>query len=165
MLLFFLLLLLIPAICTSCRNRRETADIDPDPGHLISFHYIYGSFRYNNFKYSLQRKPGKQGAESLFFQAEGYSNGHFAVEAELDEAVLAELVHIMTEENIFAWDGFEKYNMEVRDGFSFELRAIFAKKSVRARGYMHEPANFRAGHRRLAAYLLELAQNLRKELP
>lgn len=134
-----------------------------EAGRLLSFSYRYSTFRYRAFVYTVTRETGEDGAERIHFKAEGYSDGLISVEEEIGEAVVDEVVRIMAEEDIFAWDGFKKYDKEVLDGFSFDLRARFEHRDIKASGYVSRPANFKGGHDRLSAYLLELAQSFGKE--
>jgi hypothetical protein len=106
-----------------------------------------------------QREIDDQGSDRIIFKAEGYAGGFINVEEEIGEAALEDIVQIMEEEDIFSWDGFDRSNQEIRDGFSFELDARFENRDVRARGYMERPENFRQGHEKLADYLLRLAQS------
>lgn len=130
-----------------------------ESGKLISFNYLYGTFRYRPFEFTIERVIADDGVERIYFTAEGYDNGLISVNEEIEEAVLDDIVAIMKDENIFAWDGFDQSNTEVRDGFSFSLRAKFENRTVRANGYMKAPDNFKEGHQRLSEYLLSLAKN------
>jgi hypothetical protein len=165
LMLIFLLTFLILTFFTACSPpaKSQVAGPDPEVGQLISFQYTYGDFRYKSCIFTIKKELDETGAELILFEAEGYANGFFHVEDTVDESVLADLVKIMAEENIFAWDGFAKYRTEVKDGFSFSLIARFEKSHIKARGYVAKPANFKAGHERLSAYLLDLVQSCRHE--
>ena len=155
------LLIMGAALLSGCgyAHKEEEAGETMDAGRLISFYYSYTDFRYRPFIYTIERKADGQEREGVFFKAEGYSDGLISLEEEIEEAVLDDIVRIMEEENIFAWDGFRQYNTEIRDGFSFDMKAEFVNRAVTASGYMEEPENFKAGHQRLSEYLLKLAQS------
>lgn len=155
-----LLLVMCATLLCACADtqKEEEAGQTEDNGKLIFLHYIYTDFRYRPFEYTIERMMIDEERVGILFKAEGYSQGIIDVEAEIDEAVLDDIVRIMEEENIFAWDGFRQYNTEVRDGFSFSLNARFENRSILASGYMKEPENFKAGHRRLSDCLFQLAQ-------
>ncbi len=82
-------------------------------------------------------------------------------EDEVGATVLDDLAKIIEEENIFAWNGFNKnaHAKDVRDGFSFELRADFENLKINARGYVKRPENFKAGHDHLFGYLQNLVDS------
>ena len=161
MLILLLLSMAAALLCgCACFRKEEKAEETADMGRLISFYYSYSVFRYRPFEYTIERAADQEGKERILFKAEGYSQKLFSIEEEIDEAVLDDLVRIMEEENILAWDGFQQYNTEVRDGFSFTLRARFENRAINASGYMKEPENFKAGHQKLSGYLLGLAQSL-----
>ena len=163
--LILLLLAMAAALLGGCAcfRKEEKADETADTGRLISFYYSYNVFRSRPFEYTIERTPDQEGQERILFKAEGYSQNLFSIEEEIDEAVLEDLVRIMEEENILAWDGFRQYDMEVRDGFGFTLRAAFENRTITASGYMKEPENFKAGHQRLSDYLLTLVRSLEED--
>lgn len=159
------MLLLFPLLFVACSARQNTSLPDDRPGHLISLHYSYGGFRYRNSTFAINRQLDEQGLEKIVFRAEDFTGADIQLEKEIDDAILAELVQIIQEEDILAWDGFAKYNQKVRDGFQFNLQAKFSNRTIKASGYVTTPANFRAGHTRLSGYLLELARSFLEEEP
>ena len=156
LLALLILVLILAAVCgLSCRAPEE--ELPQDPCRLLSFEYIYSDFRYRPQSFSLRRAIGEGGEPCAFFKAEGYHAGIFNLEEAMESSVLDELAAILKEEAIFAWDGFDQRNTEVRDGFSFSLVAEFENRRIRARGYVNRPENFQKGHDRLSRYLLDLA--------
>ncbi len=155
------LLIMGTALLSACAysQKKEEAGEPMDAGRLTSFYYSYTDFRYRPFVYTLERKTDEEEKEWILFRAEGYSDGLIFLEEEIEETILDDIVRIMEEENIFAWDGFRQYNTEIRDGFSFDMKAEFENRAIMASGYMEEPENFEAGHQRLSEYLLKLAQS------
>lgn len=165
LLILYIVLIMIMALLFSCNNITKEKEIKNrgSAGKLISFSYIYGTFRYRPFEYTIKRIAGNNDEEHIYFKAEGYSENLISIEKEIDEVILNEITRIMEEENIFAWDGFKEQNKEVRDGFSFELRVRFENFDIKANGYMKEPENFKQGHERLSKYLLKLTQNFKED--
>ena len=155
------LLIMGAALLSACAysQKKEEAGEPMDAGRLTSFYYSYTDFRYRPFIYTIERKTDEEEKEWILFRAEGYSDGLIFLEEEIEETILDDIVRIMEEENIFAWDGFRQYNTEIRDGFSFDMKAEFENRAIIASGYMKEPENFEAGHQRLSEYLLKLAQS------
>ncbi len=161
----FLMITLSLVACGFSEEGRDNMNDTNDPnsgvgtdeaGRLISFEYMFSTFRYRPFVYSIRREISENGDERIFFKADGYSNGLIDVDTEIDETVIDQLVGIIEEENIFAWDGFDRHNKDVRDGFSFSLRVEFENKKIKASGYMEYPENFKESHERLSGYLLSL---------
>ncbi len=163
MLKLSVLLIIVIVLLTGCSFSQEEKKEKTEAGRLISFSYIYSNFRYRPFEYTIKRIIDDNGMEGILFKSEGYSEGLIYTEEEIEEAILDDIVRIMEEENIFAWNSFNKHNKVIRDGFSFELRAVFENLNVNASGYVEKPENFKEGHKRLSDYLLKLALSFRAE--
>ena len=160
-----ILLLIALALFAGCgfsENNAEVNDVTK-PGRLLSFSYSYSTFHYRPFEYAIAREVDKDGAEQIRFTAGGYSDGLISINTEIEETVLEDIARILTDENVFAWDGFKKYNQEVRDGFSFSLHAKFENAGIRASGYVERPENFKEGHAKLSEYLFNLTESFRSE--
>lgn len=160
---YLLLSLLILLFLVGCQSPHQPGE--ESRGRLMAFQYRYSSFRYRPFVYRVWRGEDEKGEERVFFRAEGYHHGIIDLEAEISQEVLEELVQIMEEEDIFSWHGFHESDKEVRDGFSFDFRADFEKGKIEASGYVKRPENFKSGHEKLTAYLLDLALSLGQDLP
>jgi len=75
--------------------------------------------------------------------------------------VLADLEKILKDNQIAAWNGFDKANRNILDGSYFTLEAQFSRASITAHGYMRWPPNFDAGAQALWDYLDDLARHPR----
>ena len=169
MLIILVVLLLMIALFAGCsifkglKGEEKPEQTPGPPGNLIELSYIYGDFRYHRFECNIKKITDEQGIERVFLKAEDFAYGDIVIEEEVEETVLNDLAKIIEEENIFAWNGFNKNAdaNDVRDGFSFELRAEFENYKIIARGYVKRPDNFKAGHDRLFGYLQNLVERYR----
>lgn len=160
-----ILLLMAIALFAGCGSGENNAEVNDvtETGRLLSFSYSYSTFHYRPFEYTIAREVDEDGTEQIRFTAGGYSDGLISIDTEIEEAVLDDIARILTDENVFAWDGFKKYNQEVRDGFSFSLNARFENAGIRASGYVERPENFKEGHAKLSEYLFNLTESFRSE--
>ncbi|MDR0840367.1 MAG: hypothetical protein LBN26_03145 [Christensenellaceae bacterium] len=138
------------------------ARLDPkNPGRMLSFAYEYGSFNGGQYEYSITREMDALGGEHLYFSAKGSNGVDLRAAAEIEQPVLEELASIFAAHNIYAWDGFNKRNDNILDGYGFSLSADFEGGSLAASGYEKEPRGYGAGHAALAGYLETLARGMK----
>ena len=130
-------------------------------GTLQSFEYNYGSFfdEYWNFQIVLIGTEAADGDAAVYqFIAKGHNRADADVEAYLTQSEVDQLIKILRDYDVYAWNGFSKIDKNILDGFSFSLEARFSDGSLKASGYMKYPKNFKEGHAALAEYLVSLAK-------
>ncbi|MCL1907538.1 MAG: hypothetical protein FWG08_06480 [Propionibacteriaceae bacterium] len=136
----------------------------PDPskaGSLKSFSYDYGSFNggYWAFQIQLGQNPEDPMGDLIYiFSARGSNGVELDVNKPVPGTVLDDIEQIMADHNIYSWDGFNKSDKAILDGYSFGLVAEFDNSTVVASGYMKYPKNYHEGHQALATYLNALAE-------
>ena len=132
-------------------------------GALTSFKYNCGSFHGGAYEFAIiniNEKADKADTVPIYrFIAEGLNGVDMYANSEVGENVLDDIKAIIVSEDIFAWDGFNKRNKDILDGYGFEFIAAFENGSIEANGYEHYPENHSQGHQTLTAYLEALADS------
>ena len=123
-----------------------------DTSALTVFEYDYGSFNGGERKYTIRA----EGAGYLF-TARGYNGVDLNVEAPVNRGDLDGLAAVIRDNGIASWDGFDKRDPNILDGYGFSLSAEFESWTLEAHGYEKYPQNYEAGHAALSAYLDGLA--------
>lgn len=107
-------------------------------GKIVGIQYSYGSFNGGYYDYKLTDENGK-----AHFVAQGGNGVELNIDKEVDPSVLEKLAEIINDYGIYRWDGFNKSDDDILDGFSFSLEVIYDDgKSIHANGYMKYPQNF-----------------------
>ena len=127
--------------------------VQQEPENLIGFSYSYGGYPGGRWEYNIQEKDGK-----LYLTARGWNGVDLDVNAEIPLSTLAQLESIIDEYDIVNWDGFDKQDSSVSDGYMFSLECVYSNRTVVAKGHMNYPPNYNAAHQALADYLDSLAQ-------
>ncbi|MCL1799370.1 MAG: hypothetical protein FWG23_06510 [Eggerthellaceae bacterium] len=134
-----------------------------DWGTLEYFEYRFGSFNEGQWEYRIERKEAKgeegKGATepTCLFTTRGYSSADMYMEEYVDASVLDDIAQIIAENGILSWDGFEKRDLDILDGFGFRLEAEFTEGALFATGYEKYPKDYSRGHQALSSYLDALA--------
>lgn len=107
-----------------------------------SFHFSYSVGNYTNasYSYDVELENGKYFA---IYKADGVSEED-AFKKEISKDTVLELEKILNEYKIYKWDGFNKSDEDVLDGYSFSLNYWNQnKEDIHASGYMMYPNNYR----------------------
>ena len=126
-------------------------------GGLRAFEYNYGSFFGGEWDFKIV--PEGEGDEVRYlFIARGYNGVDMDVEKYVDRGVMDELAEIISSSGVFSWDGFEKRDGNILDGYGFSLMAEYGDGSaIVASGYEKYPKKYDEGHAALSSYLMSLA--------
>ena len=139
----FGLLVISVFLITGCNKSNE---IKSD---IVSFKYYYGSGEGSIYEYTLSLKEDK-----VVFTAKGYNDVNLNIEKEIDKSYLKELANIINENKIYEWNGFNKHNKDVLDGYGFYLEVNYENGEViKANGYMEYPKNYDKSDKVLTAFL------------
>lgn len=116
---------------------------------INSFSYNYGSYNGGYYNYSITTNDNK-----VTLIAEGYNGVELNINKEIDNVYLEQLSKIINNNKIYEWDGFDKRDNSILDGYSFELIINYKDGSViEASGYMKYPKNYDTGHKALTDFL------------
>ena len=151
---------LLPPDATKPVDRLSQSEIEK-LGALTSFEYNYGSFNGGAYEFMIINiNETTSDAPVYRFIAEGSNGVDMYANAEVGADVLADLKEIIVSQNIFTWDGFDKRDKNLLDGYGFDLTVAFENGSIEASGYEKYPANHAQGHRALSEFLEALANSL-----
>ncbi|MDR1565046.1 MAG: hypothetical protein LBS74_08830 [Oscillospiraceae bacterium] len=147
--------LLISVLCivlllsfSGCASKEKDYDSE-----ITAFSYHFGSGEGVSWKYDIEPISGVQ-----TLTVTNFSGVEVAAERPVTAAQLTALNKIITDNQIYKWNKFNKSERNIMDGNSFSLSVTYANgKSIIASGYMKYPKNYDAGHAALAAYLADLA--------
>ncbi|MDR2957859.1 MAG: hypothetical protein LBU61_06770 [Coriobacteriales bacterium] len=145
-------------IALACFNCGFSGCISSPPeylGDLHEFAYEYGSFNggYRRFSITPSDNPDKGG---YLLTAEGFNGVDLNVETYINQDDVDTLTSIIKDNNIYAWDGFDRSDYNILDGYSFSLKVVYTESSIIAGGYEKFPSNYKQGHAALSAFLLSL---------
>lgn len=120
-----------------------------EPKEIESFEYNYGSYNGGYRKYKIYMEDSKR-----YISANGNNSINFNIEREIDKSVFDDISKIISENKIYNWDGFDKSDPDILDGYSFKLKLKYIDgEEINAKGYMKYPKNYADGHKNLSDYL------------
>lgn len=149
-----ILLFVCGFIFTLCACEKNRAEIPEDIGKLTAFSYEFGSFHGGYYDYIIQRKDG-----DLYLEGEGTNGADLDVHMKVDDQTLDDIVAILNKTDVYSWNGFDKRDNSILDGYSFSLSGTFERGDLSASGYEKYPQNYDAFHKALTGYLDELIKN------
>ena len=152
-------LAMLPAACGSkdFPDRKPPVSDPKNPGALSSFHYSYGSFFDGEWEYKVYERGG-----NAYILAKGMNGVDLNAASRVEASVLDDITGILKEYKMFKWDGFNKSDYDVMDGYGFGLSAVYGEQELIASGYMKYPRGYWEAHEALAGYLGRLAEGLKK---
>ena len=99
-------------------------------GEIVSFSFHHGSYFAGYANYNIEQKDGK-----VFYTAKGYNSLNFDINKEIDD--------VIQKYNVASWNGFNKSDDGVMDGYSFSLKVVYENGAeLTASGYMKYPNNY-----------------------
>ena len=139
----FGLLVISVFLITGCNKSNE---IKSD---IVSFTYNYGSYHGGYYKYNISKVE-----DDIIFTAKGSNGIKLDIDKKIDKSYLKELANIINENKIYEWNGFNKHNKDVLDGYGFYLEVNYENGEViKANGYMEYPKNYDKSNKVLTAFL------------
>ena len=138
-------------------DRKPPVDDPDNPGALTSFFYSCSSFFEGDCKYNIYQNDGNA---FMLVKMEGGDPKDLACRVEM--SVFDDITAILKEYRMFEWDGFNRYESEASDGYSFHLSAVFGERELIAAGYVKYPENYIEAHEALAGYLERLTESAEK---
>ena len=95
--------------------------------------------------------------DEYILTVEGFKNEKINVIKKLEKKDMEELSNIIDDNNIKDWDGYDKSDKNVYDGYGFTLEVKYKSgEALSAHGYMKYPKDYDEGHEKLEKYLLKL---------
>lgn len=118
-------------------------------GDIVSFEYNYGDYNGGYYNYKIYKQDDKN-----YIKAKGMNGIELNVEKEVDDTVLKDISKIVKDNRIYEWNGFDKKDSHILDGYSFSLTIKYSDgKEIKANGYMKYPNNYETNHKVLVDYL------------
>ncbi len=122
---------------------------DKNYDKITNFTYNYGSYNGGYYEYNIKKKKKKN-----IFTAKGYNGVNLNINKEIDEYYLEQLSKIIKETDIESWNGFNKKDNKILDGYSFNLKVEYKNgKTINASGYMKYPKNYKNTHKKIVKFL------------
>lgn len=123
----------------------------------ISYSGITGMSMYSNYRYEIVKKDGKYIATVKFDNEEEEST------FEVEEKDVKELEKKLNEYKVSRWNGFDKVDKRVLDGYSFSFSIhLDNEKEVYAHGYMKYPKRYSEVSGYLHSYFKESFERRKK---
>ena len=119
----------------------------------LDYSIYSGSIMNGNIYYKL-KCDNKCILESKLF---GFGEDEF-ISIEVDSKSIDEIIDVLNEVNVYAWNGFNKSNKNVLDGSSYSFNLITDKDTITAHGYMAYPKNFSITLKKICAVFDKLNQ-------
>ena len=127
----------------------------PYEGNIINFAFGDGSYNGGYYNYEVVRNADG----TVTFHAEGGNGVDLNVDKTIDPAYLDELAVLINEKGIYRWNGFDKSNNSIMDGYSFSISVIYDDgRTLHAYGYMKEPANYDYGQQAISDFFEPLCE-------
>jgi hypothetical protein len=118
------------------------------------FEYSYGSFFGGYYEYSISSEDKK-----MIFKAKGMNGVDLDIEKEITKDEIDDLLKLIVEEDLNSWNGFDKSDEDILDGYSFSLNIKFEDEYIiKAFGYEKYPENYDKRHEKIEKYLNELVE-------
>ncbi|WP_022766736.1 hypothetical protein [Butyrivibrio sp. XPD2006] len=125
-------------------------------GDITAFYYDYGSYFGGYYTYELVRRYDG----TVAFTATGGNGVDLDIYTYVDSSCLDELTEIVNESRIYTWNGFNKSDNGLMDGYGFSLAAGYSDgRILSAHGYGKEPSSYNEGHKALTAFFEKLCDN------
>lgn len=132
------------------REKKKTIEFEK-AGMLRCFHYDYGTMRDGQNSFTILQEGDHL---KCIYQKSFLENGEEErKEIDLPMNIMQHLKRVIKEERIFLWNGFQKSNSVMMDGYCFSLKADFDQYHLEASGIVMTPQNYDAGHEKLALFL------------
>lgn len=123
-------------------------------GDITGFSYHYGSFNGGYYDYDITSKDGV-----FHFVAKGMNGVDLNIDKDIDSAEIEKLSKIIDQYQLTSWNGFDKSDNSIMDGYSFSLNIYYSDgKKVKASGYMKYPKNYTKAHDALEVYFKDLTK-------
>ena len=141
--------------CNSIISTSRSVIDSKNPGHLISFSYYFGSYTLGYWEYKIYERNG-----NICFTAKGMNGIDLNAAGVVNATVMDDITRLFQEYKVFSWNGFSGSDLNVMDGYSFDLAAEYDEGELKAIGYEKYPSGYKEGHAVLAEYLAELAETI-----
>ena len=149
--ILFYIMLLTP-ILFSFNACESTGSPQSDTGRLIEFSYEFGGYTGGYWNYRVFEHEG-----NIYFEGLGSNGVMLNVKGEAPENSLHEIMEIIETYSIRRWNGFHESDIDIDDGYSFKISAVYENDTLNAYGHMLFPEGYDEGHQALAGYLDNLA--------
>ena len=148
----FLVLIAIMFVAVGCGTTGKRNDSE-----IIIFSYNYGDYSSGYYDFSVNLIDDK-----VYFSDKGMNGVELNItNYELDKYTLSDIAKIINDNEIYKWNGFDKSDNDIFDGYSFSLRVTYVDGGeIKAHGYMKYPSNYDEAHEKLANYLESLAKEI-----
>jgi hypothetical protein len=128
-------------------------------GDIEKFRYDFGSYFGGYYSYELERRYDG----TVAFEASGGNGVELNIYTYIDPAYLEELAQIVNESGIYTWNGFNKSDDGLMDGYGFTLEASYSDgRTLTADGYGKEPGSYNVGHQALSDFFDKLCNSYDK---
>ena len=139
-----ILILIVGVLLLVCYKKQEKYE-----GNIVSFEYNYGSYNGGYYNYKIYKQDDKS-----FIKAIGMDGIELNLDKEVDDTVLKDISKIVKDNKIYKWNGFDKKDSHILDGYGFTLKIKYSDgKEIKANGYMKYPNNYEINHKILVDYL------------
>lgn len=126
---------------TGCNKKTDS--------EVVKFSYNYGSYNGGYYEYAIN-KEGKK----VIYTARGMNGVSLNKNKEISKSYLKKLTKVIDKNGIVIWNGFNKSNNGVLDGYGFSLNVEYANgEKITAHGYMDYPSGYKKGHKALTKFL------------
>ena len=114
--IFSILFVVVLFAISGCKKKVQ---IESD---IISFEYNYGSYNGGYYDYKISVND-----DIASFAAKGSNGVNLDIDKEIDMSYLVSLSNIINDNKIYEWNGFNKHDNLVMDGYSFEFMQVVKK--------------------------------------
>lgn len=112
--------------------------------------YNCGSYFGGEYEFSIEYEE-----DTPYLLARGYNGIMLQYKQALTEEEMTQFAKNLVEANVASWNGFDKSDKDILDGYSFCLEIQYDEGTkLRAHGYMKYPKNYEAVHKALMDFFL-----------
>ena len=135
------IVMLVLFLFTGCKKKINS--------EVVKFSYNYGSYNGGYYEYSITKEDGK-----VKYKARGMNGVSLNKNKEISPSYLKKLSEVIEKNGIVIWNGFNKSDNGVLDGYGFSLNVEYENgEKITAHGYMDYPSGYRKGHEALTKFL------------
>ncbi len=151
----------IVLIITACSCFLISCSTVKTYGELQNFSYGYGSFFGGYFDYTLSTITDDNGNEQIYLRYETSNMAKPETKAGfISQSDMKKLNELIQKYKIERWNGFDKSDDEILDGYGFSMRADYENQTITARGYERRPLRYSEAHSALVSYFEETMNNM-----
>lgn len=155
--IIILILLSVILVCVNNKTRYEKRALFMNGMHnteseITNLKYEFGSYNGGYYKYEISKED-----DIWILKATGSNGIKLNVKKEIDINDINNIQNIILKYNVIDWNGFNKSDKNVLDGYGFSLLINYSNEmKITVKGYMKYPKNYSDFEKEIHEYITEI---------